>query len=520
MEDTATIKQHLPTNLIVLLDSLANVEFHKLTKKLLKDRIEEIKIAVAKELVKRSRANGEIREQPANPRPNSYSNNVVDAPNNNESHKQRSTVNEKTVERTSEKSKNVAPSRSSSSATNAKSSTLGLKSGINPQPPTFNDLLQMANKKKDHQTPDRYSSQRSLSPMPHKSNTEPMRSSTLSSRAHSPHSTSQQINKARPRPVDTYPGKSNGLSRSNGISKNNNSSSTNSNKYNDDHRTSSTKNGHGPDPRRERQSREDAGNYSKDPRKDHDDEPSSDNRKEPTKSAKVRRRNEEERLLELKKQRLREEAERIKLRNEVLAGRNNRANDLKTLVTKSQGSTVLSCGRSQTNSDSRSEQRGSIPRVKESRNIPDRREIRDNRERDVHRERRLPSTNAIDPDPRRLHRNPYMDPYYSRPPYDPRSRRYNDYDDEEDDEDMDDFIDDQDEEDDRPDVSSHIREIFGYDKRRYIDMDDDDIEEASYAQIEKEERKSARLGRLEDAEDIRMEQEHKKLKRQRLMSRR
>lgn len=84
--------------------------------------------------------------------------------------------------------------------------------------------------------------------------------------------------------------------------------------------------------------------------------------------------------------------------------------------------------------------------------------------------------------------------------------------DEEMDSDMDDFI------DDGPvgehmDYSEHIREIFGYDKRRYLEDPDDDDEamESSFTQQMKEEAKSTRAGLLEDLEDIRREQQEKRL---------
>ncbi|XP_076342295.1 uncharacterized protein LOC143242706 [Tachypleus tridentatus] len=85
-------------------------------------------------------------------------------------------------------------------------------------------------------------------------------------------------------------------------------------------------------------------------------------------------------------------------------------------------------------------------------------------------------------------------------------------DDEEDD--MSDFI------DDTPvgeeeDYSSIIREIFGYDRRKYIDDDFDDSNmEASYAEVMKEEKRSARIGLMEDLEDMRKEAEEKKRKKQ------
>lgn len=90
-------------------------------------------------------------------------------------------------------------------------------------------------------------------------------------------------------------------------------------------------------------------------------------------------------------------------------------------------------------------------------------------------------------------------------------RKYEDYDDdEEEDEDMKDFIDDGDGYDDSKEtISECIKEIFGYDKKKYAYMDDDDIEESSFAQQMKEERASARAGYLEDLEDVRKEKEER-----------
>ncbi|KAH8317352.1 hypothetical protein KR074_009295 [Drosophila pseudoananassae] len=89
-------------------------------------------------------------------------------------------------------------------------------------------------------------------------------------------------------------------------------------------------------------------------------------------------------------------------------------------------------------------------------------------------------------------------------------RRCLDEDDSEYDSELDDFIDDGDCEED---ISSHIRDIFGYDKRRYRDIDDDDRGmESSYAQMQREEFISKKLGMQEDLEDMRMEAMHKKQK--------
>ncbi|XP_022219105.2 protein SPT2 homolog [Drosophila obscura] len=91
----------------------------------------------------------------------------------------------------------------------------------------------------------------------------------------------------------------------------------------------------------------------------------------------------------------------------------------------------------------------------------------------------------------------------------PTKRRMDDEDDDYDSE-LDDFIDDGDCEED---ISSHIRDIFGYDKRRYRDLDDDDSEmESSFAQMQREEFLSGKMGMQEDLEDMRMEAIHKKRK--------
>ncbi|XP_068154446.1 protein SPT2 homolog [Drosophila tropicalis] len=83
-------------------------------------------------------------------------------------------------------------------------------------------------------------------------------------------------------------------------------------------------------------------------------------------------------------------------------------------------------------------------------------------------------------------------------------------DDSEYDSELDDFIDDGDCEED---ISSHIRDIFGYDKRRYRDIDDDDRGmESSFAQMQREEFISKKLGLQEDLEDMRLEAIHKKRK--------
>ncbi|KAG6453566.1 hypothetical protein O3G_MSEX008213 [Manduca sexta] len=74
---------------------------------------------------------------------------------------------------------------------------------------------------------------------------------------------------------------------------------------------------------------------------------------------------------------------------------------------------------------------------------------------------------------------------------------------------LDDFIDDGDEE---MDYSKHIKEIFGYDKSKYRDIDDDDDPdmESSFARQQREEYISKKIGIMEDLEDMRMEAMMKK----------
>lgn len=91
-------------------------------------------------------------------------------------------------------------------------------------------------------------------------------------------------------------------------------------------------------------------------------------------------------------------------------------------------------------------------------------------------------------------------------------RIIDDDDDEEDEEDseMDDFIDDDDQE---LDYSKHIKDIFGYDKHRYRNDDyDSDNMESNFAQQQREEQYSKRMGIKEDLEDMRLEEEERKRK--------
>merc|ERR1719412_2704389 len=79
---------------------------------------------------------------------------------------------------------------------------------------------------------------------------------------------------------------------------------------------------------------------------------------------------------------------------------------------------------------------------------------------------------------------------------------------------MDDFIDDSEA---NVDISAQIRNIFGYDRRKYRDEDDFDdrsMETNRYSDVMKEECRSARIGKLEDLEDMRREEEEKRRKKQ------
>merc|ERR1712049_18056 len=79
---------------------------------------------------------------------------------------------------------------------------------------------------------------------------------------------------------------------------------------------------------------------------------------------------------------------------------------------------------------------------------------------------------------------------------------------------MDDFIDDS---DTKMDVSAEIAKMFGYNRHKYRDedFDDRDMENNRFSDIMKEEARSARIGRMEDLEDIRREEENRRKKKMR-----
>ncbi|XP_037086997.1 protein SPT2 homolog [Pollicipes pollicipes] len=77
---------------------------------------------------------------------------------------------------------------------------------------------------------------------------------------------------------------------------------------------------------------------------------------------------------------------------------------------------------------------------------------------------------------------------------------------------MDDFIDDGPLEEEN-DYSSAIKQIFGYDKNKYRDVDEDVSDmEADFGTMMNEEALSARLAQEEDDREYRKELEHKRRK--------
>ncbi|XP_061319017.1 protein SPT2 homolog isoform X2 [Pezoporus flaviventris] len=101
-----------------------------------------------------------------------------------------------------------------------------------------------------------------------------------------------------------------------------------------------------------------------------------------------------------------------------------------------------------------------------------------------------------------------------RPPISYKRQIDDDDDDDEYDSEMDDFI--EDEGEPQEEISKHIREIFGYDRKRYKDESDYALRymESSWREQQKEEARSLRLGVQEDLEELRREEEELKRKRQ------
>ncbi|KAM6171962.1 protein SPT2 homolog [Erethizon dorsatum] len=112
-----------------------------------------------------------------------------------------------------------------------------------------------------------------------------------------------------------------------------------------------------------------------------------------------------------------------------------------------------------------------------------------------------------------------------RLPFPTGYKRQRDYEEEEDDDDeydseMDDFI--EDEGEPQEEISKHIREIFGYDRKKYKDESDYALRymESSWKEQQKEEAKSLRLGMQEDLEEMRREEEEMKRRKAKKLKRR
>lgn len=81
---------------------------------------------------------------------------------------------------------------------------------------------------------------------------------------------------------------------------------------------------------------------------------------------------------------------------------------------------------------------------------------------------------------------------------------------------MDDFIDDT---EDKVDIGAEIRNIFGYDRRKFkneADFDDRSMENNKFSNIMMEEARSAKIGKMEDLADMRREEEELKRKMKKL----
>lgn len=112
------------------------------------------------------------------------------------------------------------------------------------------------------------------------------------------------------------------------------------------------------------------------------------------------------------------------------------------------------------------------------------------------------------------HRPVFRPQGIGRPPVGYKRQIDDDDDDDEYDSEMDDFI--EDEGEPQEEISKHIREIFGYDRKRYKDESDYALRymESSWREQQKEEARSLRLGVQEDLEELRREEEELKRKRQ------
>uniref|UniRef100_A0A2K5QLC8 Protein SPT2 homolog n=1 Tax=Cebus imitator TaxID=2715852 RepID=A0A2K5QLC8_CEBIM len=112
-----------------------------------------------------------------------------------------------------------------------------------------------------------------------------------------------------------------------------------------------------------------------------------------------------------------------------------------------------------------------------------------------------------------------------RLPFPTGYKRQRDYEEEDDDDDeydseMEDFIEDKGEPQEK--ISKHIREIFGYDQKKYKDESDYALRymESSWKEQQKEEAKNLRLGMQEDLEEMRREEEEMQRRRAKKLKRR
>ncbi|XP_006093864.1 protein SPT2 homolog isoform X1 [Myotis lucifugus] len=110
-----------------------------------------------------------------------------------------------------------------------------------------------------------------------------------------------------------------------------------------------------------------------------------------------------------------------------------------------------------------------------------------------------------------------------RLPFPSGYKRLRDCEEEEDedyDSEMEDFI--EDEGESQEEISKHIREIFGYDRKKYKDESDYALRymESSWKEQQKEEAKSLRLGMQEDLEEMRREEEAMKCRKVKKLKRR
>ena len=414
-------KNPLPARILILLDRLSNVQFSQLTRKQLKDQVEELKSALIEEFAKFKP--GLDRPQPSPPNRTAEVTNrskAVDTPNNIAIN----TASRKDVPRDDKKQVSRHDKGHSNKETTSKPPKIPVAAK-----PSYADLLKIAESVRKEPSPPQTLSREKAALVNEEHRRNGSHGSKVSNKR--PQSPPRSHINQVPRQDSNRDEKSR-ISRPN-LSSGNDSKSVSKGNYDQPSRSSQHRSGckNGPiDSKRSRNS----GSVDEKQRSGKDQPKKG---REPKKS----RKEEEEELLERKRQKIREENERVRIRNEVLAGKRS-ATDLKNVVKQvSHGNTVLSCRPASSNSTSRRENFGRplVSRTDEGR-----------------------------------HRRPVAGGEIGA-----------DYEEEEEDEDMESFIDDDDgreEGSDNPDVSKAIRDIFGYDKRKYVGMDED-VEEASYSQI-------------------------------------